>query len=45
MAMHTDSISNFIRHHYRHFNATSLLDAADAYRAHIDGGGIADEQL
>jgi len=22
-------ISDFIRHHYRHFNAAALLDAAD----------------
>ena len=40
MAMHTDSISSFIRHHYRHFNAAALVDAAHAYRTHLDGGGI-----
>jgi deoxyhypusine synthase len=33
------NVSDFIRHHYRHFNAAALKDAADAYRAHIDGGG------
>jgi deoxyhypusine synthase len=33
------NVSDFIRHHYRHFNAASLKDAADAYRAHVDGGG------
>jgi len=33
------SISHFIRHHFRHFNAATLVDAADAYRAHLDGGG------
>jgi deoxyhypusine synthase len=33
------SISKFIRHHFRHFNAATLVDAADAYRAHLDGGG------
>jgi len=32
-------VSDFIRHHYRHFNAAALKDAADAYRAHVDGGG------
>jgi len=32
-------ISNFLRHHYRHFNAASLIDAADGYRRHLDGGG------
>jgi deoxyhypusine synthase len=32
-------ISAFLRHHYRHFNAAALIDAADAYRRHLDGGG------
>ncbi len=32
-------ISEFIKHHYRHFNAATLKDAAEAYRAHLDGGG------
>ena len=37
----TDSapITAFLRHHYRHFNAAALIDAADGYRAHLDGGG------
>lgn len=33
------SISQFIDHHYRHFNAAVLKDAADAYVAHLDRGG------
>jgi deoxyhypusine synthase len=33
------NVSDFIRHHYRHFNAAALKDAADAYRSHVDGGG------
>ncbi len=33
------SITDFINHHYRHFNAASLVDAAKAYRAHLDSGG------
>ncbi len=33
------SVSRFIDLHYRHFNAATLRDAADAYRAHIDAGG------
>jgi deoxyhypusine synthase len=33
-------ISQFIDHHYRHFNAAALRDAAVAYRAHLDGGGV-----
>ncbi len=32
-------ISEFIKYHYRHFNAASLLDAAEAYTRHIDAGG------
>ncbi|HRI10264.1 MAG TPA: deoxyhypusine synthase family protein [Nannocystaceae bacterium] len=31
-------ISSFIRHHYRHFNAAALVDAADAYKAHVEAG-------
>ncbi len=33
------SISDFIRHHYRHFNAATVIDAVDAYEAHLAGGG------
>ncbi|MDQ6718123.1 MAG: deoxyhypusine synthase family protein, partial [Gemmatimonadota bacterium] len=29
----------FIRHNFRHFNAASLVDAADGYVRHLDGGG------
>ncbi|MBW7930109.1 MAG: deoxyhypusine synthase family protein [Gammaproteobacteria bacterium] len=32
-------ISEFIHHHYRHFNAASLVDAADAWVHHLDRGG------
>lgn len=32
-------VSDFIRHHYRHFNAAALVDAADAYTRHLDRGG------
>jgi deoxyhypusine synthase len=32
-------IREFIDHHYRHFNAAALKDAAIAYEKHIDGGG------
>ena len=32
-------ITQFIRHHYRHFNAAALVDAADGYRRHLDRGG------
>ena len=33
------SVSQFIKHHYRHFNAAALVDAAEAYKAHLDAGG------
>lgn len=32
-------ISQFIDHHYRHFNAAALKDAAIAYRTHLDKNG------
>lgn len=32
-------ISQFITHHYRHFNAAALVDAAKGYEKHIDEGG------
>ncbi|HEX7049594.1 MAG TPA: deoxyhypusine synthase family protein [Longimicrobiales bacterium] len=32
-------VSRFIRHHYRHFNAFALVDAAEAYRRHLEAGG------
>ena len=32
-------IGQFVAHHYRHFNAATVVDAANGYRAHIDGGG------
>jgi deoxyhypusine synthase len=32
-------VTSFLRHHYRHFNAAALIDAADGYRTHLDAGG------
>ncbi|WP_162340671.1 deoxyhypusine synthase family protein [Cyclobacterium salsum] len=32
-------ITNFLKHHYRHFNAAALIDAADAYKTHLDENG------
>lgn len=32
-------ISSFIKHHYRHFNAATLVDAADAFVGHLQSGG------
>jgi deoxyhypusine synthase len=37
--MNPAPVSSFLRQHYRHFNAATLIDAADAYRRHLDGGG------
>src|SRR5438128_10067311 len=37
--MKAGPISQFIDRHYRHFNAAVVKDAADAYIAHINGGG------
>jgi len=33
------SISEFIKHHYRHFNAAVVIDASDAYVKHLASGG------
>jgi deoxyhypusine synthase len=33
-------VSRFIKHHFRHFNAATLVDAAEAYRQHLDSGGV-----
>lgn len=33
------SISKFIKHHFRHFNAAALVDAAEGYKRHLNGGG------
>lgn len=32
-------ISSFLRHHYRHFNAASLIDAADGWKNLLERGG------
>ena len=33
------TITQFIDHHYRHFNAAALKDASQAYKKHMDKGG------
>ncbi|MDW8426159.1 MAG: deoxyhypusine synthase family protein, partial [Meiothermus sp.] len=38
--MANGAVSNFLKHHFRHFNAATLVDAAEAYRAHLDKGGV-----
>lgn len=37
--MNTQPISTFIKHHFRHFNAAALVEAAEAYRQHLAAGG------
>src|SRR6187431_1889314 len=37
--MSNGPITQFIEHHYRHFNAASLKDAAKGYVSHLDAGG------
>lgn len=32
-------ISTFLKHHFRHFNAAAMIDAAEAYSRHLQGGG------
>lgn len=31
-------ITDFLKHNYRHFNAAALIDAAEAYRSHVESG-------
>ncbi len=33
------SVRDFVLHHYRHFNAAALIDAAQAWEAHLEKGG------
>src|SRR5271167_4297575 len=33
------AITEFIKHHYRHFNAAALVDAAEAYNKLLAAGG------
>jgi len=40
MSTDYNAVSKFVRHHYRHFNAATLIDAADGYRRHMDNGGM-----
>ena len=37
--MNKGPVSQFILHHYRHFNAAALVDAAKGYEAHLTAGG------
>src|SRR5450755_1254944 len=37
--MNRGSISSFIKHHYRHFNAATLVEASEMYVEHLEKGG------
>jgi deoxyhypusine synthase len=37
--MTNQSVSAFLRHNFRHFNAAALIDASDAYTRHLAQGG------
>lgn len=37
--MKNNGIAQFIRHHYRHFNAATLVDAAESYRQLLESNG------
>jgi deoxyhypusine synthase len=34
-----EAVAEFVRHHFRHFNAAALVDAAEGYRRHLAAGG------
>ena len=38
MSTEPGPISHFLTHHFRHFNAAALVDAAAAYRRHLEAG-------
>lgn len=37
--MKNQTISQFIKYHYRHFNAAALVDAAESYKKHLTNNG------
>ena len=37
--MNKGPVSQYIAHHYRHFNAAALMDAAKGYETHLTEGG------
>jgi deoxyhypusine synthase len=37
--MKTGPISAFMKHHFRHFNSATVVDAAEAYVSHVNQGG------
>ena len=39
LPMQSDSIKEFVQHHFRHFNSATLLEAAEGYRKIMSSGG------
>lgn len=37
--MRQSPLSTFLKHHFRHFNAATLVEASQAFIAHLNGGG------
>ena len=37
--MEFNAVARFMGHHFRHFNAAALVDAAAGYNKHLEGGG------
>ena len=37
--MERGPVSRFAEHHFRHFNAAALMDAAQGWEQHLDRGG------
>ena len=37
--MNHGPVSQFVKHHYRHFNAATLVEAAEGYNKHLESGG------
>lgn len=37
--MNNSTVKSFIQHHFRHFNASALVRAAEDYERHLDQGG------
>ncbi len=37
---HEKTVAEFVRHNFRHFNAATLVDAADGWRTLLDDGGV-----
>jgi deoxyhypusine synthase len=37
--MSNQPVSDFLKQHFRHFNAAALIDAAESYKRHLDQGG------